>query len=454
MKPVTQLLERPWLSLQRRSSALEVKIMTWNLLAQTLVRRDLFPTSDCLKASQRRHLLHEEIERQNADILCLQEVDTLDKLLPVLEKAGYSHRYASGPFKKHGCLIAFKKSLYSAAVAEKTIFYDDEQVSAHGTDVQKIGKSFRTKNIGLIVGLRRLDNADNGLVVATTHLFWHPRYTYERTRWASNPSWSSSGLTMPQGKPGFWRAKRPISNQPMPLAVHGRLFSQGVRTLPFLQKFLQFPISQLDLDFNFTPLDPAYSLLTTGTLNADHDGTLSPSRVVHVSIDPSISVGKLAATADGDEAGGAGGGEEKDPDRVITNARPANAEDGLLDSHSLISLFSKFPRATSLYDRGLSLYLSKQTSLESADDIPTFGRAHSLAPDTSGFHEPAYTSYTHYWKSVLDYIFVLTSDPESVQVTGLLAPLPAKLMDPGLPQKRVCGSDHLPLVASFEVKLP
>lgn len=147
-----------------------------------MLGRELFPTSDCLKAAQRRHLLHEEIERQNADILCLQEVDTLDKLLPVLEKAGYGHRYSAGPFKKHGCLIAFKKSLYSPAVAEKTIFYDDEEVNAEGTDVQRIGKSFRTKNIGLIVGLQRLDNPNNGLIVATTHLFWHPRYTYERAR--------------------------------------------------------------------------------------------------------------------------------------------------------------------------------------------------------------------------------------------------------------------------------
>jgi RNA exonuclease NGL2 len=34
--------------------------------------RELFPTSDCLKAHQRVHLIHEEIERQDADILCMQ----------------------------------------------------------------------------------------------------------------------------------------------------------------------------------------------------------------------------------------------------------------------------------------------------------------------------------------------------------------------------------------------
>lgn len=126
---------------------------------------------------------------------------------------------------------------------------------------------------------------------------------------------------------------------------------------------------------------------------------LSPSRVVHTSVDPNVSVATpAAAAADGDEAGGAGGGEEEDPDRVIKNARPAKPEDGLLDSSSLISFFSEFPRATSTYARGLSRYLSTPSR---DDDVPIFGRTHSLPPGTPGFYEPAYTSYTHFWKSVL-----------------------------------------------------
>lgn len=155
-------------------------------------------------------------------------------------------------------------------------------------------------------------------------------------------------------------------------------------------------------DFNFTPLDPAYSLLTTATLSPEHETMLSPSRVVHTSIDPTVSVATpAAAAADGDEAGGAGGSEEQDPDRVITNARPAKPEDGLLDSGSLVSLFSEFPRATSTYALGLSQYLSEARDSQSDGDIPIFGCTHSLPPATPGFYEPAFTSYTHYWKSVL-----------------------------------------------------
>lgn len=128
---------------------------------------------------------------------------------------------------------------------------------------------------------------------------------------------------------------------------------------------------------------------------------LSLSRVVHASVDPSIAAATpTAPMVDGDEAGGAAG-EEQDPDRVITNARLARAEDGLLDSDDLVSLFSEFPRATSTYALGLSQYLGKGGGLQKGQEFPIFGIAHSLAPSTLGFFEPAFTSYTHYWKSVL-----------------------------------------------------
>jgi RNA exonuclease NGL2 len=50
------------------------------------------------------------------------------------------------------------------------------------------GSSRRTKNIALIVALRRKSTTRSnnrdvaGYIVATTHLFWHPRYIYERVR--------------------------------------------------------------------------------------------------------------------------------------------------------------------------------------------------------------------------------------------------------------------------------
>jgi RNA exonuclease NGL2 len=124
-------------------------------------------------------MLYHELLNPRADVICLQagshsyaypssrltdvqEVDRLEKIQPFLEAAGYAYVYASGPLKKHGCLIAFRKDKYES-IGESVVQYD----------AADRGASFRTKNIGSIVALRER-NADFGLFVATTHLFWHP----------------------------------------------------------------------------------------------------------------------------------------------------------------------------------------------------------------------------------------------------------------------------------------
>lgn len=106
----------------------------------------------------------------------IQEVDRLDTLIPLLDSANYSHTYASGPRKKHGCLIAYRTALYEKT-GQTTIHYDDTYVRSEGTDVFRRGGSFRTKNIGLVVALKRTGAVDERVVIATTHLFWHPRYS-------------------------------------------------------------------------------------------------------------------------------------------------------------------------------------------------------------------------------------------------------------------------------------
>ncbi len=151
----------------------------------------MFPTSDCLKASQREHMLYNEILSHNAAICCLQvwplpslskyvsdsyryqEVDRTEKLFPVLEKANYAWVYAAGPRKKHGCLIAYRKDAFSC-IRQKVITYDDQEIREDGDEQARRGSSFRTKNIGNLVALRKLGPGNDGVIVATTHLFWHP----------------------------------------------------------------------------------------------------------------------------------------------------------------------------------------------------------------------------------------------------------------------------------------
>ena len=145
----------------------------------------------------------------------------------------------------------------------------------------------------------------------------------------------------------------------------------------------------LPIDFNCPPRDAAYALLTGQTLNTEHRNHLSSSRVTHISIDPSVPKTEDTPSKDVDQ----GDSEESDPDRVITNARSAIAADGLLSDDELLSLFSQGHRLFSAYDIGLSRIQNHNIAL--------YGDRASLQQTQPGFHEPSYTSYTHYWQSVL-----------------------------------------------------
>ncbi|KAF9979247.1 hypothetical protein BGZ73_002515 [Actinomortierella ambigua] len=187
--------------------------MSYNILAQALVRRDMFPLASkkALQWKFRRQNLLEEMLSYGPDIACLQEVDFWNETyLPAFTKAGYDTVHYRNAKKKHGCAIIWRKSRFEK-VEQKTIEYDD------------CGQpTFLTGNIGIMVGLKPVSskpaenpdpNADmilpedrdeiaqengvhahenqhaaadqGGVVVATTHLFWRPDGSYERLRQAS-----------------------------------------------------------------------------------------------------------------------------------------------------------------------------------------------------------------------------------------------------------------------------
>ncbi|KAI8362564.1 Endonuclease/exonuclease/phosphatase [Mortierella sp. GBAus27b] len=197
--------------------------MTYNLLAQALVRRDMFPyaSQKALRWKFRRQNLLQEFLDFKPDLACLQEVDFWDEFyLPALTKAGYETVFYKNANKKHGCAIVWRQTRFEK-VDQLTLEYDD------------IGQpTFRTGNIGLMVGLRPIQrkaeavnpdpnadmilpeedeeddkantsngeskaaagdkesgdeeaNAPGGILVATTHLFWRPDGSYERLRQAS-----------------------------------------------------------------------------------------------------------------------------------------------------------------------------------------------------------------------------------------------------------------------------
>ena len=63
---------------ENRDSIITLKIMTYNLLAQALIRRKLFPDNgDILKWHKRSKVLFQELRDYDCDILFLKEVDFL-----------------------------------------------------------------------------------------------------------------------------------------------------------------------------------------------------------------------------------------------------------------------------------------------------------------------------------------------------------------------------------------
>ncbi|KAH8988960.1 Endonuclease/exonuclease/phosphatase [Lactarius akahatsu] len=380
-----QIVPRSWLTVQdgHQTTSWSVRIMTWNVLIPRKYQgRELFPHSDCLKSAQREHMLFNEILSSDGDILCLQEVDRLEKLIPVLEEAKYGHVYAAGPRKKHGSLIAFRKDSYKIH-GNIVVCYDDIDIRPDGSESSRKGLSFRTKNVGNIVALEKVGDPSEGYIVATTHLFWHP---------------SQAGILLREVVK--YREGLGLSSWPCILAG----------------------------DFNFHPGEPGYALLAGDALTLAQEQLLAKSRVVHVSVDPSVP---LTASSNEDD--------ESDPDRVITNAREALPADGLLSSPELVELFAVPTRPRSLYDEGQRLL--EMTS----GPILRCGERLGLPAHRRGAYEPEWTSYTHYWKSVLDYIWVIDPSDQRAVVTRLLQPHITDNLEPGLPRKGVCGSDHVSL---------
>lgn len=151
--------------------------------------RELFPGSDCLKFKDRSEMLADEIRAYPSDIICLQEEDRLDEIPLDLSHSPYSYVQARGPGKKHGLAIMYDKHKYKL-VQQKTVQYDVQELSPGLTTEQddhqdgnqdsshqdelarrRRGGTRQTKNIGLMVGLERLDEPGKGLIIATTHLY-------------------------------------------------------------------------------------------------------------------------------------------------------------------------------------------------------------------------------------------------------------------------------------------
>ncbi|ODO05986.1 hypothetical protein I350_05047 [Cryptococcus amylolentus CBS 6273] len=433
-----------------------VRILTWNLLAQTLVQgrqgRKLFPGSDCLKWGDRKALLLAEMAHHGScDIICLQECDKLSEISTALPKHAFVK--GTGPHKSHGLVILYNKEKFGAEWRELVhLDFEDlhpplqsggegkeeeEEEKKKGDGEEDLGEMKRrkggsrmTKNVGLIVGLKSKDESGRGIVVATTHLFWHPMYAYERTRQAL-------------------------------LLVRAIRRFQGVHGLE------GWPVVFAG-DLNTQPSESTYSLLTSphSPLPASYAAQVESSRIVHDSLkkmsftaprtspvtthaDASIPPGTPASGTSTPTPVPTKTDEEKDEDREdkkddsTANSRAPLVSDGIPTTEEMVGLF----REVFLGGGCESAYGS--TGWRVGRDVPGFGGRGGFGElkEGGGGDEPGYTCFTPLFKLTLDYLLLLppispSSDPEA-SFSKVLLPPRAEELGEGLPRKGICASDHV-----------
>ncbi|TKY87667.1 hypothetical protein EX895_003248 [Sporisorium graminicola] len=479
----------------------KVRIVSWNILAQGLVRRTLFPGSDCLKFKDRSIGLTAEFSSRTGhgwDVGCFQEVDRMDVHGETLKKDGFSYVYEKGyRQKQHGLLVAWRQDLFGERPhSQLTIDLDAESV-APASEPVRTACSRVTRNVGLFVALRthKAGTSSPGLIVATTHLFWHPMHAYERAR--------QSGILVRRLQE--FRAELGEEWQSAPCILAG--------------------------DFNDQPHSATYHLLTGRKLTQHCFDEVASSSVIHKSIDerrekgnvsngfapgttepareapankavPAMSevfdgLQKRAQEADEETAGAqdaeeAEEAEEQDDeeegeadDRMLKNCRAATGEDNLLSVNELLQLHDvgrprpgsvpSQPEASPQQVQAASAthlgsayglhYGSVQDPSEQGNFFGSSARGRerwddaAWTPETPNCHtgdstEPMWTIFSSLFSLTLDYIFMLPKANPSVSeqyptVTRLLRTHRTETLQPGVPRKGVCASDHIAIGAEI-----
>ncbi|WFC98151.1 hypothetical protein MYAM1_000875 [Malassezia yamatoensis] len=467
--PCKHIRLREWVPVREAPEGRRLRIVSWNMLAQSLVRRELFPGSDCLKSKDRFPGLQAELLAYDWDIGCFQEVDCIEEHGAVLRDHGYNFIYECGyDNKRHGLLIAWRSKSSSLTFGDpihrRTVHYDDarpleiwEKTRAYrgetsllqddmtelvsGQDARTSKKeilankcvSRLTRNIALIVALPC--QAGGGVIVATTHLFWHPRYEYERARQAA-------------------------------ILVQEIL---AFRLDPEHSEIADWPVV-LAGDFNDQPHSPTYTFLTgKGVKYQSEIGRdLEDSMVVHTSVDE-VNGMRTANFAKSVLDPG-------DDDRALGRYRTPVPNE-LLNIPKLTEFFDADPFGKSGCLR--SAY-GHAHSLLSSNEAGTYFRVRygliqdrgrrserydiEFAPETSDprrleSNEPMWTMYSSLFHLTLgmsqanaDYImlFPLADTGNSYPaITALLRLHPDAALKPGIPRKGVCSSDHVMLGAEI-----
>ncbi|KAJ3374194.1 hypothetical protein GGF31_008411 [Allomyces arbusculus] len=159
------------------SDPISLTVCSWNVLAQCLIRRDMFPDApkDALRWKPRAKLLMDRVSTLDPDLLCLQEADRFDELWDSeLTIRGYQHLHRHKDAGRHGCLIAWRAATWDLVRSHKIVF--DASPLTHPTTIHP-----KTGNIAIMVELKHRES-QTSIVVTNHHLYWVPRGSYLRLR--------------------------------------------------------------------------------------------------------------------------------------------------------------------------------------------------------------------------------------------------------------------------------
>lgn len=432
--PKLEFIRRPMLDIpdQKAGDGLVVSIMAYNVLAQALIRRKLFPTSgEALKWGNRSQVLFSEFKHYDSDIMCLQELDFIQYnsfWKPEFKKLGYSSEYYRADDKNHGVAIFYKKTMFQAKHS-RYINYDK-------VDTGDVKSSTETRNVGILVNLEFSEEviknnptlSRSGIIVGTTHLFWHPYGTAERTR--------QTYIVLQQMK-------------------------EFTRTLNLLngedKKYYRFFAG----DFNSQPFDSPYlSVVAKPITYTNRAKNVLGRSLAH----------KWQKNEKEEECGD--NDENKDEDKEVNQENDedqsdSDEEDSPVPSNFKFSteILEKIDDLEKLHNdldmRAISLYSVGYSSVHKEN-----------AGRDNDRNEPFFSNWAHTWRGLLDYIFVVTDwdkqesfadkidllrelkEESDVKLLGLLRlPEPEEMGEEpsGQPRTGQYPSDHLCIIAKIEL---
>ena len=457
-------IKRPMLALPGTDSLDEpefrVKIMSYNILAQSLIRRTLFPTNGAaLKWPNRSKALLEEFKHYNADILCLQEVDVIQFKLfwsKEFDKLGYNHKFYSCGTKNHGVAIVFRKDMF--IFRYQTVINYDKEDTDPSDNIELPPPRTITQNIGLLAFLEFTPavlkkypkvRERNGLIIGTTHMFWHPFGTFERTRQAF--------LVLYKYKQFMKTLSTTIGNS----KNFYTFFSGDMNSQPYDCPYLSITAKPVSYDSR------AKNVITCA-LSYQYSKRRNSLEVKDGGNDEENLAKKLVEDDDSKE-------EEEDSEHSEEN--DDNDEEDAMDKPNPTETEPEFYEGTSEEQKLVKSIQDAHNALDMrAISLYAVGYK-QVHPNNSGLdnnrNEPMFSNWANSWRGLLDYIFVISrwdagkedlasrvdsplevEQNQGIRLVKLLRMPEPKEMGPepsGQPRLNQYPSDHLCLIAEVEL---